>query len=183
MRPILIAEVKTQSPFGYRSSRSFLELLRIACEHGDIVSIHTDPRWGGSWELLQDAFNRLHGHNKPILAKGIHETDQDLLMAAMCGARYTLVVGRIPPEPWLSDCWLEPTDHAQLATFPPDATVVWNQRDLKTGGFRGGWAEARRIHNGPLICASMIRSWKDVPEDAYGVIVGEHLEEFVSSSP
>ena len=66
----IIAEVKTHSPFGYTSEKSWDELFAVANEIRDILSIHTDPRWGGSFELLEKARSRT---NKPILAKGIHD--------------------------------------------------------------------------------------------------------------
>ena len=68
----IIAEVKTQSPFGYKSDKSWDELFEVANKVGDIISIHTDRRWGGSFELLQKARSLT---NKPILAKGIHKND------------------------------------------------------------------------------------------------------------
>ncbi|MAJ97292.1 MAG: hypothetical protein CMI56_01585 [Parcubacteria group bacterium] len=42
---------------------------------GDIISIHTDSRWGGSFELLEKARGLT---DKPILAKGIHKDDADI---------------------------------------------------------------------------------------------------------
>jgi indole-3-glycerol phosphate synthase len=49
----IIAEVKTQSPFGFKSQKTWKELFKIASEAGDIISIHTDSRWGGSFDLLK----------------------------------------------------------------------------------------------------------------------------------
>lgn len=46
----LIAEVKTKSPFGFVSEDSREVQLERAIRIGDIVSIHTDERWGGSFE-------------------------------------------------------------------------------------------------------------------------------------
>lgn len=51
----IVAEVKTESPFGFRSDKSWQELFDLAEALGDIISIHTDPRWGGSFELLKKA--------------------------------------------------------------------------------------------------------------------------------
>ena len=62
----LIAEVKTASPFGWSSNRSWEELFDLANQYGDIISIHTDSRWGGSFDLLKQARQQT---TKPILAK------------------------------------------------------------------------------------------------------------------
>ena len=66
----IIAEVKTQSPFGFRSDKNRDELFAVANQIGDIISIHTDPRWGGSFELVKKARALT---KKPILAKGIRQ--------------------------------------------------------------------------------------------------------------
>jgi indole-3-glycerol phosphate synthase len=41
-KPLIIAEVKTASPFGFKSDRRWDELLALADEISDMVSIHTD---------------------------------------------------------------------------------------------------------------------------------------------
>ena len=46
----IIAEVKTKSPFGFQSPYSWEELFQLADKIGDIISIHTDSQWGGSFE-------------------------------------------------------------------------------------------------------------------------------------
>ena len=71
----IIAEVKTESPFGFKSERSWGELFAVANENGDILSIHTDSRWGGSFDLIKKAKSLT---NKSILAKGIHATDSEV---------------------------------------------------------------------------------------------------------
>ncbi|MCC7543773.1 hypothetical protein IT415_03665 [bacterium] len=91
--PIIIAEVKTQSPFGFCAKQSWDELFVFANTYGDWLSIHTDPRWGGSLELIRKA-RSLTG--KPILTKGIHATDSDIVNALATGADYVLVVCRLP---------------------------------------------------------------------------------------
>jgi len=105
----LIAEVKTKSPFGFRSKKSWDELFRIANEHGDWLSIHTDPRWGGSFELIKKARSLT---KKPILAKGIHRSDKDIKQALKLGANYVLVVGRIP-KAHLNKLLIEPENLSQ----------------------------------------------------------------------
>lgn len=72
---LVIAEVKTQSPFGWKSSRSWDDLFEIACRVGDCISIHTDPRWGGSMDLVRRArsmTNKLIPHPPPQELRMIH---------------------------------------------------------------------------------------------------------------
>lgn len=177
----LIAEVKTESPFGYKSSKNWDELFAFACEVGDIISVHTDARWGGSFELLAEARSKT---DKPILAKGIHATDALLDEAIECGADYALVVGRISQSILASQSMIEPNSLAELALIPPNCRVVWNSRDLKTGGLKKEtFAEAREIFSGWLCQASNIRTVADVHPLADAVLVGEHLGEFAESLP
>jgi indole-3-glycerol phosphate synthase len=177
----IIAEVKTQSPFGYKSSKSWDELFAIACKVGDIISIHTDPRWGGSFEVLADARAKT---DKPILAKGIHAEDALVERAIACGADYVLVVGRIPnvSQEHIKHCIIEPNSLAELKTIPQSFRVVWNSRDLQTGGpKKETFAQARKLFLGWLCQASNIRTIADVHPEADAVLVGEHLEEFAAS--
>jgi len=174
----LIAEVKTTSPFGYVSDKSWDELFTLAEKVGDIISIHTDPRWGGSFDLVKKA-KSLTG--KPILAKGIHETDEMLERAVQAGADFVLVVGRIP-KVHVEKCLIEPLTLAELKTIPSGMKVVWNSRDLLTGGFKKEtFEEARKIFPGWLCQASNIKSIADIQEGANAVLVGEGLEGFVGS--
>lgn len=176
-RPLLIAEVKTQSPFGFVSTKSWDELFEVANAHGDWLSIHTDPRWGGSFELLARARSLT---TKPILAKGIHATDDDITRALHAGADYVLVVGRAPNMS-LDKILLEPLALAELAAYPHDAKVVWNTRDLATGAPKTETlSDARAIWKGWLCHASNIRTPKDVTENVDAILVGEHLAQFVT---
>jgi indole-3-glycerol phosphate synthase len=178
MKPLLIAEVKTQSPFGFRSEKSWEELFEIANEHGDILSIHTDPRWGGSFELLARA-RAMTG--KPILAKGIHVTDEEIERAIALGADKVLVVGRVPAV-HLEQCFIEPYTLAELRSLPPGTSAVWNSRDLTTGALKiDNFAAARAIHPGYLIQASNIRTIKDVDPTANAILIGQNLEQFIAS--
>ncbi len=174
----IIAEVKTESPFGYRSDKSWDELFAIANKVGDMVSIHTDPRWGGSFELLKKARAMT---NKPILAKGIHNTDEEIEKALECGADWVLVVGRIPVV-HAEKCMVEPTTLEELKTIPAHLRVVWNSRDLKTGGLKTEtFQEARALFKGWLCQASNIKTVADIEPGADAVLVGTHLEGFTSS--
>ncbi len=172
----IIAEVKLKSPFGYVSKKGFGELFKIAESVGDIISIHTDPRWGGSFELLEQA--RLLT-DRPILAKGIHARDEDVVRALECGANYVLVVGRIPDVGAPTQIIIEPNTLYELQFVPPNYKALWNSRDLKTGGLKKeGFAAARAMRKGWLGQASNIRTVRDIAEGADGVLVGTYLEEF-----
>lgn len=171
---IKIAEVKTKSPFGWVSDKPWDELLLLADKIGDWVSIHTDPRWGGSLELVQEARKRTF---KPILAKGIHSSDTEVDEALSAGADYVLVVGRLPPH---RNVLVEPTTLEGLRAIPNGYKAVWNARDLATGlpkPYR--FAEAREAWPGWLCQASFLRSWDDVHPLADAILVGEHLPAFL----
>jgi len=174
----IIAEVKTQSPFGWKSNKSWKELFQVADKIGDIISIHTDPRWGGSFELLRKARSLT---TKPILAKGIHENDSDIEKAINIGADWILVVGRIP-ELYMEKCIIEPFTIDELKTIPENLRVVWNARDLKDGSpKKETFTEARKAFNGWLCQASYIRTLNDVEEGANAVLVGTYLFDFAKS--
>lgn len=174
----LIAEAKTHSPFGFDSSKTWEELFKIANEYGDIISIHTDPRWNGSFDLIRKAKSLT---SKPILAKGIHDTDDLIQKAVESGADFVLVVGRIPAV-HTDKCIIEPNSLEELKALPHNMKVVWNSRDLKTGCLKKEtFVEARKIFPGWLCQASNIKSIEDVEKEANAVLVGESLEKFVQS--
>jgi indole-3-glycerol phosphate synthase len=174
----LIAEVKTKSPFGYISTKSWDELFHMAEKVGDIISIHTDARWGGSFELIKKAKLLT---KKPILAKGIHETDELVAKAIESGADFVLVVGRIP-KVHPDQCILEPNSLAELRTIPKSFRVVWNSRDLKTGGLKTEtFTEARKIFPGWLCQASNIVTVQDIQFGADSALVGTNLLQFTKS--
>ena len=174
----IIAEVKTQSPFGWKSTQSWDELFQLACEVGDIISIHTDARWGGSFELVRKARTLT---DKPILAKGLHSTDADIQKAITAGADYVLVVGRIPAI-HERKCLIEPLTIAELKKIPSTLKAVWNSRDLSTGGMKKEtFEQAREVFSGWLCQASNIQTIKDIKVGANAVLVGTHLSEFAES--
>jgi indole-3-glycerol phosphate synthase len=189
----LIAEVKTQSPFGFRAKKSWDELFAVAEKVGDIISIHTDPRWGGSFDLIKKARAMT---KKPILAKGIHATDEEVKRAIEAGADFVLVVGRVPsyddsspigigrlPAVYIEKCLIEPLTLSELKALPKNVErVVWNSRDLNTGGLKKEtFEEARKVWKGSLCQASNVKTLFDVKSGADAVLVGEHLEGFVNS--
>jgi indole-3-glycerol phosphate synthase len=173
----IIAEIKTHSPFDGELPYSWDELFEIANEVGDIVSIHTDPRWHGSMDLVKRA-RRLT--NKPILAKGIHANDSDIEAAVDAGADFVLAVGRIP-EVHQDKCLIEPYTLGELAVLPPEYRAVWNSRDLRTGGLKTEtFDQAREIFDGWLCQASNIRTQSDVRPFANAILIGTHLVEFAN---
>jgi indole-3-glycerol phosphate synthase len=171
----LIAEVKTHSPFGWQSTKSWDELFEIAEKIGDIISIHTDPRWHGSFDLIKKARSRT---TKPILAKGIHATDEEIQSAVDAGADYILVVGRIP-KIHVEKCLIEPYTLEELAKVPVDIKAVWNSRDLATGGLKSEtFSDARKVFKGWLCQASNVASINDIDQRADAVLIGTHLSSF-----
>lgn len=190
MTPLFIAEVKTESPFGFKSERSWNDLLDVAVEHGDMIAVHTDERWGGSFAQLYAAAERLRridiDDRRPLLlAKGIHAHDSEVRMALNCGADLVLVVDRQPPRELAPACIWEPTYFStMMAGKSLDQRIMWNQRDLATGEPRGSmysFGDIRRAHLGWLAQASFIKTPDDVHPDADAFIVGEHLLTFVEA--
>lgn len=174
----IIAEVKTLSPFGWKSECSWDELFEAADKIGDIISIHTDSRWGGSFDLIKKARQRT---KKPILAKGIHAKDEDIVKATEAGADYVLVVGRIPGV-HQDKCIIEPLNLLELKNIPESYKIVWNTRNLENGLPKEETFEAaRKLRKGWLCQASNIKNISDIKKGADSVLVGTHLVEFSKS--
>lgn len=192
-----IAEIKPFSPFS-GPSRYSMDVLRFtALQHGDWVAAHTDPRWHGSIEHLAET-RAMMDHlcpDKPLLAKGIHATDQELVEVLQY-AHFALVVGRWPshlPAFVRRRLIFEPSDFHQLKkvmdeTLPSRTDpekVMWNSRDLETGERRSQDYSIREVkiaNDGNLdwVCqASFIREPGDVMEWADAHIVGTDLMHFV----
>lgn len=174
----IIAEVKTHSPFGWKSDKSWLDLFEVANKFGDIISIHTDTRWQGSLELIRRARKLT---NKPILAKGIHAKDSEITDALNAGADLVLVVGRIP-EIHLSKCLVEPNTLKELSRLPKNIKAVWNSRDLETGGYKSEtFIDARKVFDGWLCQASNIKFKEDIVHSADAILVGTNLISLIDS--
>lgn len=175
---IFIAEVKTKSPFGYKSKHSWNDLFEIAKAHGDWISIHVDPRWGGNLIDIKIARDMTE---KPILAKGYHHTDKEIEQSLKAGANYVHVIGRVPSPKLLPFCLLEPKTVDEMANYPIDAKVVWNSRDLDRYGLLKAekYETARASRQGWFCQAGHIKHPLDVYTDANAFIVGENLEAYV----
>ncbi len=177
-KTLIIAEVKTQSPFGFQSDKSWDELFELANAVGDIISIHTDPRWGGSFDLIKKAKSLT---DKPILAKGIHENDKEIEKAIEAGTDYVLVVGRLTNN-HKEKCLFEPLSLEELRSIPKNLKVVWNSRDLSDGKDKTEtFEQAREIFKGWLCQASNIKNVSDIKVGADAVLVGTNLLEFSKS--
>lgn len=179
--PTIIAEVKTKSPWkDHPSDRSWRELFQIAVAIGDMVAVHTSPEFGGSWHLLRYARKLTC---KPLVAKGLHPTDDDVKRAFDWGANWVLVVGRVPRvKPYA--CLIEPRNLTELHTIPNGLCVVWNARNLETGERKcQSFKQARQLWPRPrwLCQASYIKTHQDISSDADAILVGTHLVEFARS--
>lgn len=169
----IIAEVKTRSPFHFTSTDSWEMLFEIAIEVGDMISIHTDSRWGGSMETLKRARGMT---DLPILAKGYHRSNREIEMALGLGANKVLTVDFIPCPELIDNCLLEPLSLRGLMQLPEGSKAVWNARDLTDGGWKDATFEhARRNWSGWLCQASGIRRKSDIHTSADAILIGEHL--------
>jgi indole-3-glycerol phosphate synthase len=178
-----IAEVKTHSPSGFKSTYSWEELFDLANKHGDWISVHTHEAWRGSFGLVKKAREMTR---KPILAKGLHESDDEVKKALDSGANYVLVYGRIPEEGLLEKCLVEPKNFGQLIEWKKQCIyipyLVWNKRDLSTMKWKKEtFSHVRDICKGWLCQASGIRTIDDVSLRADAILVGEYLPKFMES--
>jgi hypothetical protein len=174
----IIAEVKTESPFGFKADLSWDKLFEIADEIGDIISIHTDTRWGGSYNLLKKARTLT---SKPLLAKGFHYSDLDIKRAIAYGADLVLVVGRVP-NVYADQCLIEPLSFDEIKHLPEDIHLVWNARDLRTGHKKNETiTDVRKIWHGWLCQASLITQTEDINPTVQAALIGEHLPLFRAS--
>jgi hypothetical protein len=174
-----ILEVKLKSPFGFKSERSFDELFLLANKYSDWwISIHTDPRWGGSWDMIKEARKRT---DKCILAKGIHSSDRDVDTALLCGANAVLVVDRIPCKSVLPHTWLEPANFSPEELEDRGVPIVLNQRNLNNGSRRNipKICDVNPDFDRKVIAASFITyEWWTQPHGADGCLIGENMESY-----
>jgi len=189
MNPIFIAEIKTQSPFGFKSPHSFMSLMQYAITYGDWISVHTNALWGGDIETL--SFVR-RNTNKPILAKGFHFTDDDIKRSLDHGADYVLLVDRVANPAYVDwdKCLFEIHNHylleGNLSMYPEfkKQKFVFNSRDLGSGLPKKLWEMDMFTDRGLWTCqASGIYSMGHIQPKANAFIVGEHLVEFCKQLP
>lgn len=185
--PIFIAEIKTQSMFGFKARYHRETLINTAIRYGDWVSVHTDPRFGGSFD---DIYQIRKLTSKPILAKGFHSHNNDVKKAFDLGADYVLVVDR--PNRYLLDRYIgkilfEFSNSHILDEISYDflefGKIVFNGRNLNTGIGKKSIAQYHEFRKKcKWLCgASLLSHPNDVKMfypncDAF--IVGESLFEF-----
>ncbi|OGG49049.1 hypothetical protein A3G63_00595 [Candidatus Kaiserbacteria bacterium RIFCSPLOWO2_12_FULL_52_8] len=182
---MLIAEVKTRAPSGWKSELSWDELFAIAngCEFTDMLSIFIDSRWGGSPELVAKARKMT---DKLILAKGMNDDETLVAEAFDAGANYALAVGRVPlenPQRFL----IEPYTLEELCAVPHHLYTVWNSRDLRKldqpeNRKSETFEQARKVFPGWLCQASNVSTVLDIDPGANAVLVGTHLPTFIESA-
>lgn len=188
MKPIFIAEIKTQSPFAYKSEHPFVSLMQYAIQYGDWISVHTNALWGGDFDAI--SFVRKNT-DKPILAKGIHGTNDDVNRAFDHGADYVLVVDRYPSSTVNTltaerkSRILHEMDFQHVKgniDFNPywsGVKYVCNARNLSTGLPKPKSELEDFLKLGVWTCqASGIRNSAQVNAQVNAFIVGEHLVEF-----
>jgi len=185
MKPIFIAEIKTQSPHGFKSPYSFIELMETAIEYGDWISVHDNALWGGDYETI--SFVRKYTR-KPILAKGLHTTEESIQRALDHGADKVLIVGdrfegNFPPDSILRE----------IENKNPKNTwsggkvwkqIVINSRNLRTGEVvkdADKQIDVFKKEGFEVFQASNIKSRKDIHPNVNGFIVGTHLMNFVKN--
>lgn len=144
---IKVAEAKLRSPHdGVISTLPLEALLRLAIAEGDWISVHTEAPWGGFPEAIKIARSMT---TKPILAKGIHASNDSIHRAFDYGANYVLCVGR---DPHIKNVIIEPT---VLCAYSYAPMVLWNRRNLETGLRKvDNWQDVRKIYKGFLGCGS-----------------------------
>ncbi len=165
-------EVKTHSPFGWQSQYSWMELFEIAEVVSDVISIHTEAPWKGSFKLLERARSLTE---KKILAKGMFVSDKDIQRAVDIGADYVLVVDRLP-KIHLDKCLIEWSTIEDLGKMATGQRAVWNSRILETGERKvDTFDKARQIFPGWLCQASNISNLDQINLAANAVLIGTNL--------
>jgi len=178
-RPLVVAEIKQRSPFdGWVNPLRWREQLEICESVANVISVHTNPLWGGSWRHLEAVANTT---SLPVLAKGFHDTVFDVQRALDCGADCVLTVGW-DGGPLLRHCWFEVESRDQLINADETNWIVLNSRNPRTGEPQKNPAlqPSRAIKSvdklGHHICqASNIRGPGDVVPGMDAILIGEGL--------
>lgn len=184
---IFIGEIKTQSPFGFKSEYSFNHLMNLCIEtpQVDWISVHVSAIYGGCLDSI--AYVKQFTL-KPILAKAVNGSDKLIRQQIEIGAEYSLVVGRIPDLNLVSlnRCLLEvdPDFAREIRHDYPQHKLrfVWNSRDLRTGERKPMSELEDYLETNEWVCeASGIKSIDNVHPNVSAFIVGEHLVNFCKS--
>lgn len=159
--------------------------MDYSISYGDWISVHTNALWGGDFDSL--SFVR-RNTNKPILAKGLHTTDDDIQRALDHGADYVLVVDRVPNPSrvdW-NKCLFEIHNtnllDGNLKVYPDfvKQQFVCNSRNLHNGLPKKQWELDNYLDRKLWTCqASGITCPLDVNPNVNAFIVGERLIDFV----
>lgn len=174
--PLVVAEIKEKSPFNpaYKAPHRYHQ-FEICEEVGDIISVHTNPDWGGSFEWLAEVRKMTI---KPILAKGFHPSIMDVQRALDNGADYVLTVGWCPESDYdaRAKIWHECESIHELLNSPAGYRV-WNVRNPRTGAKR--LVDIDYVYekmDGDWLCrASCISGPEDVRHAYNAVLIGEGL--------
>lgn len=193
MNKIFIAEIKTQSPFGFTSKTPKNRLVDLALEYGDWISVHTDARFGGGFD---DIYRIRTETKKPILAKGFHCHNDDVQKCIDLGADYVLVVDRFfqLSKELEHKILFEFSDFSRVKTlyegYREDYLneyykFVYNGRNLRNGASKNNVDNYKLYRNQcKWLCgASLIQHPNHVEQfypDCNAYIVGEHLAEYCS---
>ncbi len=167
--PLVVAEIKSCSPYGWKNPLNWLAQLAICETVADVISVHTDPLWGGSIELLATIRKMT---TKPVLAKGFHPTIKHVEMAFKAGATYCLTVGWWPGD---HRCWFEMERPEDLYEHRASRKVC-NSRNPRTGKLGVLSPRVMRAsHAGWLCQASNIKGPQDVISGMDAILIGEGL--------
>lgn len=171
--------------FGFESKYSRETLINKALEYGDWVSVHTDSRFGGSFD---DICMIRKETKKPILAKGFHTHYTDIKKCFDLGATYVLTIRPVRYILTYPDirCSIEHIlfETNDITEVQGNKTkFVYNGRNLKTGigkKYIGDYQKFRKQTNW-LCGASLIKTPEDVQifyPNCDAFIVGQNLVEF-----
>lgn len=111
---MLIADLKTKSPFGFYSKFSELDLLDLARRKATAVCVPLDSNWGGSTDYLNTVSMLT---NATIIARITRPTNREIHNALSIGAEFVLSVGTLPTKSLQPYCFLESTSLEELKQF------------------------------------------------------------------
>ncbi len=175
----IIGEIKPASPYEPRFAtaqekyKENFDLLHSIAPHVDILSIHTDPLWWGSYDWLREA-KAIVG-DKKVLAKGFHPSMPHVEECRRCGADYVLTFGWHPGQDH-QYCWHEMRKNENSES----SVLVFNSRNPRTGELRNNhYREIEWFNtNHPelqLVQASNIKTVDDIHSDVQYVLIGTAL--------